>query len=426
MKFSIYNNVIEKENGLILANTKIGTYIKIFKDKELNEIKTLLRTNEFSQNSDIVKTLYQLGCIVDDEVDEYEEQRKRVEEYYKKWDKVLKLIIFTTDHCNFRCIYCPAENLPKKFSDTKWKSLYRFIKKGVEQEAFEKIHITFFGGEPLLESKKIIEFLEKMKNLKENNPHLLTEYNIVSNGYLLTPTLFEKLISLGLTQYQITVDGFAETHNITRPRLDGEGTWHKVVENLKYINSTKHLFEIDFRTNVNNINIDTLEKFHQWFQENFDSKRFLHSVVQVSKYTELVKDELLYSPSPKNDKLMSDINGGIQDSHPLKFLSQARYCCWKHSYTLNTDAQITKCDNDFCVKDGCIIGYLDDDGNFVFEKDINPWIENFETEECKTCSLYPLCAGRTCPKRKVFSTKTRTDCQLIKETLLKNIELACV
>lgn len=92
-------------------------------------------------------------------------------------------------------------------------------------------------------------------------------------------------------------------------------------------------------------------------------------------------------------------------------------------FSLSADAKLYRCNHTF---DNCagIIGFLDDDGNFVFEDNYEEWNSGFETKDCPECFMYPLCAGRCCPIKKIYESDTRPDCEDLKKTqeeIYKNI-----
>ncbi len=83
-----------------------------------------------------------------------------------------------------------------------------------------------------------------------------------SNGVLITPGRFDKLYSLGVSYYQITIDGLSGTHDLYRQSADGSGSFNKIIENLKYMASTDYGFEVTIRTNFNNEVFKNAKEFY--------------------------------------------------------------------------------------------------------------------------------------------------------------------
>ena len=59
--------------------------------------------------------------------------------------------------------------------------------------------------------------------------------NIITNGLLLTPELVDRLLPLGLNGIKITLDGDRDTHNRMRPLRGGQGTFDRIIENVRSV-----------------------------------------------------------------------------------------------------------------------------------------------------------------------------------------------
>lgn len=426
MKFSQYNIVVEDDDRLIIANLKNENYLEATNEDIVN-LKEILETKDFTANGELVKTLYDMGFIVDNEIDEYSIVKQELSERLKKDDDFANFMIYTTDQCNFRCIYCPEEHISQRLSKEKWDALYKHVEKKVADGTYKRLCFSFFGGEPLLESKKIIDFLTKIEDLKTRYTDLYCDHKITTNGYLLTPKLYDALTSLDVNFYQITVDGFRETHDKMRPRVDGSGTWDKIVENLKYISSKNDKATILLRTNHNRLNEPYLKEFYSWVNENLKNEKFVLSLNPVGKLSENLDDSLAANlDSEEIMKLRTEIeilneNRSFSSTfNPLSKTQMMCNCARKHSYSLTTDGRIAKCEATYMGADA-YVGYLSNEGDIVFDNDISAWWENYELEQCKTCTIYPLCVARSCPFRKVNDPENRSDCKNALASFNKNI-----
>ena len=58
---------------------------------------------------------------------------------------------------------------------------------------------------------------------------------IITNGLLLTPELVDRLQPFGLRGIKITLDGDRETHNRMRPLRGGQGTFDRIIENIRRV-----------------------------------------------------------------------------------------------------------------------------------------------------------------------------------------------
>jgi uncharacterized protein len=83
---------------------------------------------------------------------------------------------------------------------------------------------------------------------------------MTTNGYLLDRGSFAELLGLGVRRYQITLDGWAESHDRTRRRADGAGTFERIWSNLGALRSVAAEFEILIRVHVQPQTADSLDR----------------------------------------------------------------------------------------------------------------------------------------------------------------------
>ena len=58
---------------------------------------------------------------------------------------------------------------------------------------------------------------------------------MITNGLLLTPEIVDRLVPFGLNGVKITLDGDRDTHNRMRPLRGGQGTFDRIVENIRQV-----------------------------------------------------------------------------------------------------------------------------------------------------------------------------------------------
>ena len=132
-------------------------------------------------------------------------------------------IILPTLGCNARCTYCYEEGMkPVTMEPETVEQTIRYI---ISSHARGEVHLTWFGGEPLLGEKIIDRICEGLQEAG-------VSYNstMVSNGSLVTPEIIEKMTGLWhLKRIQISVDG-AEKDYIARKCYYKEGDhYHSVI-----------------------------------------------------------------------------------------------------------------------------------------------------------------------------------------------------
>jgi uncharacterized protein len=98
----------------------------------------------------------------------------------------------------------------------------------------ESYVLTFFGGEPLLNLPVLYYLAERMwSSCQARGVRMLI--NVITNGLLLTPEIVDRLSPLGLNGVKITLDGDRETHNRMRPLRGGQGTFDRIIHNIRQV-----------------------------------------------------------------------------------------------------------------------------------------------------------------------------------------------
>jgi uncharacterized protein len=94
--------------------------------------------------------------------------------------------------------------------------------------------LTFFGGEPLLNMPALFEIAERSWRVTQDLgiPQAIT---IVTNAVLLTSEIVTRLLPLGLCGIKVTLDGDRETHDRLRPLRGGQGTFDRIIENMRMV-----------------------------------------------------------------------------------------------------------------------------------------------------------------------------------------------
>ena len=217
----------ENPGHILLYSTKRASAILI---KE-----SLLRSIEDkSLSPSSSETLSRLGFLVTDPMEERKQILGIFDDYNQKTKRFNAIVVMNLD-CNLACKYC-YENAMKGrhyMSSGTADSLIDYIKKDTLSGGKE-IHISFYGGEPLL-SYDLIRCISEKLNKAAEKKGLEYSFSLVTNGTLLTGDKAEALASLGLKDVKITIDGPKESHNRLRPFKSGSGTFDIIVGNIKDI-----------------------------------------------------------------------------------------------------------------------------------------------------------------------------------------------
>src|SRR5213076_2853638 len=98
----------------------------------------------------------------------------------------------------------------------------------------EQLVLTFFGGEPLLNLPVMYDLAERTWRATQARGISMV-INVITNGLLLTPEVVDRLAPYGLNGIKITLDGDRDTHNRMRPLRGGQGTFDRIIENVRRV-----------------------------------------------------------------------------------------------------------------------------------------------------------------------------------------------
>lgn len=178
----------------------------------------------------------------------------------------MALTILPTRGCNFGCIYCYEQDRPMINMDEKTeKAILAFVE---SNRHLKRLSVVWYGGEPLINFPSI-------ERLSKAFLAMGIEYSakMVTNGYLLTSEIAEKLDMLAIRNIQITLDGPEQVHDKRRMLLGGQPTYRNIMENLKYLLNINETITVDVRTNVDRRNMDEYNTFYQQFKAEVNNPR---------------------------------------------------------------------------------------------------------------------------------------------------------
>lgn len=427
LTLSRYNSLLrDSKENCILYNSRTNSLLKI-----PEEFYSLLKKNTDLEeiDPDTKSLCMQHKIFVKQEEDETYYRMKKVEANSLSYSsKSLCLTILPTSHCNFCCEYCFETNKTKSvMSDQTIDDLIRFIN---DYPNNTDLQITWFGGEPLLGQKQIRTILSRIKT----ETHVkLKSHTIVTNGYCLNNHALQIFKEHPLDRIQITIDGTKEHHDQTRILKNGKGTFDVIINNLK--KTLKELPEciILVRVNINQKNKEEFPKIWNYFQEEFkNDQNRIHVYPGIIK----VKDEAnrcwtcdtLFSKERSefyyelNDQTMIPVN-----FYP-SFKSKGCIATMINGFVIGSEGEIYKCWNEV----GNLlqsIGNIHSPEKIDTEKHCKYIIGGscFEAEECRQCTILPICHGG-CPRERISNLFKGTHfelCSIYKDPriLAKSLEI---
>ena len=180
------------------------------------------------------------------------------------------IIVLPTYACNCRCPYCYEDHSAVNMPDEVYESIKRLL---VIQKnnGLSKLHLEFFGGEPLLCLEKVMDLSAYANELIQDN------YNgcMTTNGTLLNYDVFQKLNDAGVRGFQITLDGPKLLHDQRRVLANGKGSFDAIWKNLMAAKNSDLSFQITIRVHVTPETFDLIDQFSKTELSIFQSdKRF--------------------------------------------------------------------------------------------------------------------------------------------------------
>lgn len=141
------------------------------------------------------------------------------------------ITLMITERCNMQCTYCYERgNRNNTPIDMSADQAYSYIRYALgHSDPNKPFAVTFFGGEPLLAYKTIIEILTRLRHLDRNIFYAITTNGTICNSEILN--LFAEH-SICLT---ISLDGNEATHDRHRKFCNGKGSYASIMKNIERI-----------------------------------------------------------------------------------------------------------------------------------------------------------------------------------------------
>ena len=162
------------------------------------------------------------------------------------------MILNITEDCNLRCRYCTfGKHYPYIRNRTNRRMSWRVAKRAIDflfehSGAQNHIHISYYGGEPLLTFQLIKEATEYAV-WKWRGTHKKLHFGITTNLTLLTYEMLEFFVKHNFI-LTVSLNGPKEINDRERVTAEGKGTYGLVIDKLAMI---KNKYSKYFENNVN-------------------------------------------------------------------------------------------------------------------------------------------------------------------------------
>ncbi len=427
-KKSIFNIIVDKltDGRFLVFNTFHSTfgimdeYTKAMYDDIENITPSFLKAESDSKSFSV---LAKMGFIVPEELDEL--SLVELEMQKGKFDNSkVSLTVAPILSCNMSCPYCFEQFESGKMNDVIQESLCIFLEELISNSNCKHLHITWYGGEPLLAVDVIESLSIRFIKICETNKVTYTA-SIITNGVLLSHDIAEKLVEYRVLKAQITIDGMPDYHNKRRILKSGEDSFNTIMDNIE---KCKELIEINVRVNVDDGNIENMDDFLNYIflvkgwkknpsvylspVENYTDNEYFQgtNAVDMSRFFHF-------------DALVLGKTCDIENDRPNERLYPRRRGSYCQAVTLNTyvvdpDGYLYKCWNVIGNKEKAI-------GTLSNHKQLNleglKWLTHKPGEICMSCPYLPICLGG-CPYQYII--KGEQSCGFFKKETTERLKLA--
>lgn len=395
MQPSIYNYYISK-NGVNLFFNGITERFFTVSDTNASQFKKIIETPDLykDQYPSFIKKMQDEGFIVNDLNSDTASLKAKYSKLRKNDE--FRLMLLPSYDCNLSCWYCTQHHKNTHMSKETIESVKRHIISSLSKGTFKYFHLSWFGGEPLLEAGIIIDIGGFAKKFcKENN--IIFYSHITTNGTLLNKQLISELYDAGVRSYQITIDGNKRKHDQVKVLKSGSA-YDAIMANIICIIRNHDDTHCILRYNYSskNLDVDVILKELDDALPNDIRSRITVSMCKIWQENEDNVDlASVHNMAIKIKEMGMRIS--LNDCG-MCYADQRNFEC------IFPNGGIGKCDND--NMNHCK-ARLSNDGSIEMTDDKPYSTQAFFTENniCNKCKYLPMCWG-PCPReREVIAKK---------------------
>jgi uncharacterized protein len=450
MQSSMFNvrvplDSVSGRGDVFLMNTFSDAQLIVSSDVAalLDRISTGLASAFTTEEREAIETLAENGFIVTDR----QSERARLEDFFRSVredDDQLRVTVLTTLQCNFACDYCIQgdhgeynKHAAKMSLDTAAR-VAAWCEERLDAVAPSSFGLTFFGGEPLLNLPVVYHLAERMWEACHARGVRMF-INIITNGLLLTPDVVDRLLPFGLNGVKITLDGDRDAHNRMRPLRGGQGTFDKIIANIRKVADK---CKIAIGGNFDESSVDTYPALldflrEQEFADKLVKVNFKPIIRATAKHSRTATEEHRKTQSgsarpsggakfiplmtvsqggkPLNGTCMTSTGGGTSACDSCHFVDEKMAFLRdetrkrgfptvdgvhmgpceihrKHAHTIAPDGSLYACPG-FAGDAPSSTGHIDGTENAFSRRAAEQFERLAAWKECNDCAFIPVCAG---------------------------------
>ena len=418
-KKSIYNIFIPKDDYTIAYNSYSGSLCKMNKDG-------MLCYDSMDDASPIFANLIKQGFLVENGINEFDRVVREYNEYINNNNpETIQFTIALTTACNLKCVYCFEEKNKPEFAKAETlQMIAKYIRHKLStHKGIKNLHITWFGGEPMLTYDQIILISKQLIKICEQNK-VQYSANMVTNGLLLTEEKLKVLSEHGVRSIQITLDGTPD--ECAAIKKGKKEDFEKLIDNIPLF---AKIVKVKVRLNICKNNIHGIEELYNKLTK-LDPPLAKVYISKIEKYNDQLTECSPLEEEEYTDIVIEQMNSVSESINNLNTISRfpkrrKAFCgsMQKHSCAIGPDGSIYVCEHSLGDKSHAV-------GNvrhFLFyqnkkETEYKKYTMKPYDTGCALCKMFPICLGG-CPANKVLHN-IPFDCESFRKKVFNEIELA--
>lgn len=317
----------------------------------------------------------------------------------KQLEEELEIVVTTTLGCNFACTYC-CQGLQKDFAVFD-NSLIDKIIQVLASSGAKKLHITWYGGEPLLHHKMIAAASTKVSKYCVNN-NIVYSSDLLTNAYLLSTRTAMEINAAGITFIQISLDGSKRSHDDSRYLKNGSPTFDKIMKNIQSIEDEKSLnVKIAVRINIGTSDLNAQPIITDLLKCNankWKKVKFYLAPIEVRLGTE--QSSLAKGVSTAGFAILYQDFIRLAKRSCIPYFLPGFYkglctATKRFSMIINPNGDIHKCWDEIVKQEKAITTVNDNPIEILSRISTSKWadFDAVDTSYCSTCKLLPVCGG---------------------------------
>lgn len=384
LKYRLSNFIVKREidNGILLFNNATGYLLFFDSEKDLKDNFDFLVEHWFYLPVDSFNECDWLEFL----------RNKRIEALSNQGFN--SFVIMTTLDCNARCFYCYEKRTPHIVMNEK---IAHAVCEYILRHSTNNVKLTWFGGEPLLNTAIIDLICQKLKN------HAISFIScIITNGLSFTKEIIGKAVTLwNLKRVQITLDGTEPVYLKTKSFINSQGNEFSIVlDNIEDLLKSK--VNVIIRLNQDTGNTSDLMDLLSILQIRFGNNPYLkiYNHLLFNFEGDYTQDQIDCYYKLKNE--LSTVGYLNRNKPQLGMLVHQCMADSGNSIVITPNGITGKCEHFTNEK---MVGS-------IFTEDLDKevlknWAERYERqEECNSCVLYPSCIRiKMCPNQKKYCSQ---------------------